>query len=64
MRAGRLSGSFDDEINHLEREASETKQKAQQGRGQKRVKEEELTDLQHTLSDVKVTPFTLQLSSL
>ncbi|XP_047974212.1 LOW QUALITY PROTEIN: structural maintenance of chromosomes protein 6B-like [Salvia hispanica] len=53
MRAGRLSGSFDDQIKYLEREASETKLKAQQGRGQKRAMEEEVIDLQNTLSNVK-----------
>ena len=61
MRAGRLSGSFDDQIKYLEREASETKLKAQQGRGQKRAMEEEVIDLQNTLSNVKVTLHTLQL---
>lgn len=55
MRAGRLCGSFDDQITYLEREASETKLKAQQGRGQKRAKVEELGDLQNMLSNVKVT---------
>ncbi|KAG6388326.1 hypothetical protein SASPL_149751 [Salvia splendens] len=53
VRAGRLSGSFDDQIKYLEREASEAKLKAQQGRGQKRAKEEDLTDLRNTLSNMK-----------
>ncbi|KAG6384184.1 hypothetical protein SASPL_156015 [Salvia splendens] len=51
--AGRLSGSFDDQIKYLEREASEAKLKAQQGRGQKRAKEEDLTDLRNTLGNMK-----------
>ncbi|KAG6390860.1 hypothetical protein SASPL_148605 [Salvia splendens] len=53
VRAGRLSGSFDDQIKYLEREASEAKLKAQQGRGQKRAKEEDLTDLRNTLGNMK-----------
>ncbi|KAL1566871.1 structural maintenance of chromosomes protein 6B-like [Salvia divinorum] len=53
VRAGRLSGSFDDQIKYLEREASVAKLNAQQGRGQKRAKEEDLTDLRNTLSNMK-----------
>ncbi|KAK6155881.1 hypothetical protein DH2020_010129 [Rehmannia glutinosa] len=53
LRAGRLCGSFDHEINYLERDALEAKESAQQGRGVKRAKEEELRNLQHMLSSVK-----------
>lgn len=38
----------------MERDALETKERAQQGRGVKRAKEEELRNLQNTLSSVKV----------
>ncbi|KAI3458312.1 hypothetical protein Pfo_014975 [Paulownia fortunei] len=53
LRAGRLCGSFDHEIKYLERDALEAKENAQQGRGVKRAKEEELRNLQHMLSSVK-----------
>ncbi|XP_057804660.1 structural maintenance of chromosomes protein 6B-like isoform X2 [Salvia miltiorrhiza] len=59
IRAGRLSGSFDDQIKYLEREASESNLKAQQGRGQKRAKEEELMDLRNILNNVKRRRITL-----
>ncbi|PIN15085.1 DNA repair protein RAD18 (SMC family protein) [Handroanthus impetiginosus] len=53
LRAGRLCGSFDNEIKHLEMDALKAKEDAQQGRGLKRAKEEELRDLQGVLSSVK-----------
>lgn len=52
-RAGRLSGSFDNQIKNLERQASEAKMKAQEGRGLKRTKEEELKNLKSMLDSVK-----------
>ncbi|KAH6821922.1 structural maintenance of chromosomes 6A [Perilla frutescens var. hirtella] len=52
-RAGRLSGSFDDQIKYLESEALEAKMKAQQSRGLKRAKEEESRDLHNTLNTIK-----------
>lgn len=61
LRGGRLSGSFDNQIKYLERDASETKVKAQQGRGLKRAKEEELMDLRNNFNGVKVFPLALQL---
>ncbi|EYU24946.1 hypothetical protein MIMGU_mgv1a002784mg [Erythranthe guttata] len=53
FRAGRLCGSFDNEIKNLERDALEVKERAQQGRGVKRAKEEELRNLHSMLSSVK-----------
>ncbi|KAL8049896.1 hypothetical protein ABFX02_06G048500 [Erythranthe guttata] len=53
FRAGRLCGSFDNEIKNLERDALEVKERAQQGRGVKRAKEEELRNLQNMLNSVK-----------
>ncbi|KAL8539574.1 hypothetical protein ACS0TY_001254 [Phlomoides rotata] len=53
FRSGRLCGSFDDEINILERDALELKEKTQQSRGVKRAKEEELSNLQSMLNSAK-----------
>lgn len=52
-RAGRLSGSFDNQIKYLESDALEAKMKAQQGRGLKRAKEDELRGLKSMLDNVK-----------
>ncbi|KAG8381534.1 hypothetical protein BUALT_Bualt06G0131700 [Buddleja alternifolia] len=53
LRAGRLCGSFDNQLKDLERDALEAKEYAQQGRGVKREREEELRNLQNILSSVK-----------
>ncbi|XP_051143758.1 structural maintenance of chromosomes protein 6B [Andrographis paniculata] len=53
LRAGRLCGSFENEIKHLQRDALEAKENVQHGRGLKRGKEEELRNLQQELSIIK-----------
>ncbi|CAA3008732.1 structural maintenance of chromosomes 6B isoform X1 [Olea europaea subsp. europaea] len=52
-RGGRLSGSYDNQIKNLENEASKTKEHAQQGRGRKRNKEEELSSLLDKMNNAK-----------
>ncbi|XP_073129869.1 structural maintenance of chromosomes protein 6B isoform X2 [Henckelia pumila] len=53
IRAGRLCGSFDNQIKHLEKDALEAKEHIQQGRGIKRSKETELKNLRDKLSSLK-----------
>lgn len=61
-RGGRLSGSYDNQIKNLENEASKTKEHAQQGRGRKRHKEEELSSLLDKMNNAKVSTFSLKFS--
>ncbi|XP_075484074.1 structural maintenance of chromosomes protein 6B-like isoform X2 [Primulina tabacum] len=53
IRAGRLCGSFDNQIKNLEKDALEAKEHILQGRGIKQSKETELGNLQDKLSSLK-----------
>ncbi|KZV51907.1 structural maintenance of chromosomes protein 6B-like [Dorcoceras hygrometricum] len=53
IRAGRLCGSFDNQIKNLEKVALDAKEQIQQCRGVKRGKEAELRNLQDKLSSLK-----------
>ncbi|CAI9768234.1 unnamed protein product [Fraxinus pennsylvanica] len=52
-RGGRLCGSYDNQLKNLEKDALKIKEHAQQGRGIKRNKEEELSSIQDKLHNAK-----------
>ncbi|KAL3645188.1 hypothetical protein CASFOL_010368 [Castilleja foliolosa] len=60
IRAGRLCGSYDHEIEKRERDLFEAKENAQNARGVKRALEEEKRDFEEKLSSVKRRRFNVE----